>query len=401
MPDRFNISKVSNKCYGCGVCTRVCPKHCISLKENSRGFYSPIVDESLCINCGLCVKDCAYINTLQAGERAPLGYYGWSKNQNVRQWCSSGGIGYEISMRLLEKGYKVCAVKYDVTDDRARHYIAQTVDDIRYSVGSKYLPSYTENAFGKLKTDEKWVVVGTPCQIGSLRRYLKRVRKEDNFILVDFFCHGVPSLRLWDKYISELKSETGDLSFLSWRTKANGWHDSWAISADVKPSHDDDSDKYDVSLPEPRHKVYSKWTSGDLFYEFFLGNYCLNTCCYSDCKFKGCNSSADIRLGDYWGKKFMNDEKGVSALISLTGAGDRIVRELSHSCEIQSERVEYLLEAQLKHTVSKPWIYNMVFRAFGSKHSLGWIYKNLILRFYYNTKLPQRLYSKIKRAISK
>ena len=50
---------------------------------------------------------------------------------------------------------------------------------------------------------EKYLVTGTPCQIDSFRKYIKKFRVEDNFVLMDFFCHGVPSKLVWDKYITE------------------------------------------------------------------------------------------------------------------------------------------------------------------------------------------------------
>ncbi|MBQ1272693.1 MAG: Coenzyme F420 hydrogenase/dehydrogenase, beta subunit C-terminal domain, partial [Clostridia bacterium] len=41
-----------------------------------------------------------------------------------------------------------------------------------------------------------------PCQIASLDRYLKIIKKRDKFLLIDFICHGVPSYLLWERYIS-------------------------------------------------------------------------------------------------------------------------------------------------------------------------------------------------------
>lgn len=40
------------------MCGDVCPKHCISFKEDIEGFFYPTVDESRCVDCGLCAKKC-------------------------------------------------------------------------------------------------------------------------------------------------------------------------------------------------------------------------------------------------------------------------------------------------------------------------------------------------------
>ena len=47
----------NEKCYGCGACYVICPKNAISMKEDVvTGHFRPIINESKCINCGLCVK---------------------------------------------------------------------------------------------------------------------------------------------------------------------------------------------------------------------------------------------------------------------------------------------------------------------------------------------------------
>ena len=56
--------KIQNKqdCCGCAACVQRCPKQCISMKEDNEGFQYPVVDESTCIDCGVCEKVCPIIN---------------------------------------------------------------------------------------------------------------------------------------------------------------------------------------------------------------------------------------------------------------------------------------------------------------------------------------------------
>lgn len=397
-----NISDISEFCYGCGVCVKACPKSCISLIENNSGFYSPSVNVSDCIKCGICKKVCSYYNKFCESNHKPTSFYGWSKDDNIRGWCSSGGIGFELARLYLEKGYKICAVKYDEKANRAIHYVATTESELMASVGSKYLPSYTTKGFTKINVNEKWIVIGTPCQIASFRRYLKLINKENNFLLIDFFCHGTPSLKLWDKYISELTTSKGCPTFVSWRNKSHGWHDSWAISADFNSfdichgRRDLYQLKYDVTKQEPIHNYSSRWSKGDLFYDMFLGNFCLNDCCYKNCKFKGTSSAADIRLGDYWGSKFEEDNQGVSAIIAITALGERSLTSLQTTCVIQNTQTEDIMRGQLSHTLKKPWIRRILIKSFDSAYSLSWIYKNIIQRLYYTSLLPKRIVAKIK-----
>lgn len=128
--------------------------------------------------------------------------------------CSSGGAGFEIGKYLLGEGYKVCGVRYDAEKNRAEHYIATTVEELIPSAGSKYIQSYTVDGFKAINRKEKYLVTGTPCQIDSFRRYIKKFRCEDNFVLLDFFCHGVPSMLVWKNIQNGLRSKWARLLML-------------------------------------------------------------------------------------------------------------------------------------------------------------------------------------------
>lgn len=228
-----NISAIKN-CYGCGVCAVVCSRNIIEIVLNADGFYEPrITDIARCTNCGLCADVCSYSNEdLALKDTCIKSYAAWSKDEKVRRKSSSGGVGFEVGCTLIADGYKVCGVRYSPDANRAEHYIATTVEELIPSMGSKYIQSYTVDGFRAVNRKGKYLVTGTPCQIDSFRRYIQKFRCEDNFILMDFFCHGVPSMLLWNKYIKEVEKITGKVTYVSWRNKFTGWHDSWAMSID-------------------------------------------------------------------------------------------------------------------------------------------------------------------------
>ena len=199
-----NILTIQN-CYGCGLCATVCAKHIIEIKLNEDGFYTPYIDNlNQCTDCGLCTQVCAYLHDeLSFSNKVRDSYAVWSDDVQVRRKCSSGGIAFELGRMLLEKGYKICGVRYNPDKNRAEHYIATTIEELIPSIGSKYIQSYTIDGFKAINRKEKYLVTGTPCQIDSFRRYIQKFRCEDNFVLMDFFCHGVPSMWLWRKYVNE------------------------------------------------------------------------------------------------------------------------------------------------------------------------------------------------------
>ena len=152
-----NVEKF-NYCYGCGVCTKVCSHRLISMKLVD-GFYKPVVkNPSKCTECGLCLKSCAfnYNDVMQSAHNIEA-YAAWSNDYEVRKICSSGGIGFEIASYLLSKGYKVIAVRYNVSNNRAEHYIAETVDQLYDSIGSKYIQSNTEGALKLINEYDKYL----------------------------------------------------------------------------------------------------------------------------------------------------------------------------------------------------------------------------------------------------
>ena len=338
----MNISNIQN-CYGCGVCVKACSKHIINVELNKWGFYEPHISNlSQCTDCGICVDVCSYShNDLSITSKPLKSFASWSKNETHRMVCSSGGVGLEIARKAIDKGYKVCTVKYNTENQRTEHYIAETKEELIPSVGSKYIQSYTVDAFQQINRKEKYLVVGTPCQIDSFRRYAKRFKIEDNFIFLDFYCHGVPSMNVWKKYLEMVEKETGRPTFVSWRNKVTGWHDSWAVMFDNKKIVDW-HDSYHLLIGEKKGVVNSRRSQGDLFYKYFLNDTCLGEACYDKCKFKYDKSAADIRIGDLWGPTYQNDEKGVSALVAFTEKGlnwiNKIdINKIEHPFEIVAE----------------------------------------------------------------
>lgn len=245
---------------------------------------------------------------------------------------------------MINQGYKVCGVKYNINTNRAEHYIATTIKELIPSIGSKYIQSYTVNGFKSINKNEKYLVVGTPCQIDSFRRYIRKLKKEDNFILMDFFCHGVPSMLVWDKYVKWAESKVGKLTYVSWRNKFTGWHDSYAMSIDGVQTAKalDWHDPYDILMKERKGFLNSRLSQGDMFYRLFLSDACLGKACYEKCKYKYEKSAADIRIGDLWGHTYAKEEKGVSSAIAFTEKGNDLLKKcniklIEHSFEIVAE----------------------------------------------------------------
>lgn len=361
-----NISSVHN-CYGCGVCAVVCPKKIIGIRLNEDGFYEPEIDnQDGCSNCGLCLSVCSYSNDGLSANNSPVkSFAAWSNDDAVRRKCSSGGVGFEIGRNLIDQGYKVVGCRYNVESNRAEHYIASTAEELIQSIGSKYIQSYTVDGFRQIDRKGKFLITGTPCQIDSFRRYLQKYKCEDNFVLLDFFCHGVPSMLLWKKYVEYAENKVGKLTYVSWRNKFTGWHDSWAMSIDGEKYGDPVNwhDSYNLLIKEKKGCFNSRLSQGDMFYKMFLSDACLGKACYEKCKFKYEKSAADIRIGDFWGKTYQDNERGVSALASFTTKGCHILESMTRLSLIEHP-FEILAEGQMKSCPIKPFFHRLNYIVF-------------------------------------
>lgn len=386
-----------NPCSSCGLCEIVCPKKCIEIKYDAEGFFRPFVDQDACTDCGTCQKVC--YKYLDSGEKFENFFknkqiFGaWSKDPKSLINGTSGGLGQIFLDNATKRGETSVGVIYDDSKKPIKHILttANQANKVKTFGSSKYLQSYTPEAFSQFKKNQKYTVIGTPCQIYGLRQWLKIKKWEDNFTLIDFFCHGTPSILLWNKYKEYLATSKKilDVKHVNFRdkTKAN-WHN------------------YAMNVESSTGKIYYKKFArlDDLFFKFFLSGTCLNEACYN-CLMRIDNCSSDIRLADFWGKKYLDNEKGVSMVILNTVKGreafaeikDKIVFEeagfddlnRSHSKRfftIDPLRSEVISLLQTNDLLKK--IYNKTIRKKNIKKNLivkkqlflKWLKKKLILK---------------------
>jgi coenzyme F420-reducing hydrogenase beta subunit len=247
----------------------------------------------------------------------------WSENKDIVLSSSSGGVGYELTQFGWKDGYKICGVVFDAPNNICKHIIVETESDLEAIKTSKYLQSYTIEAFSQFKKGEKYLVVGTPCQIYGLRKWIQLKKWEDNFILVDFFCHGTPSFLLWKKYKAFLNKKYGmdtmlkDVNFRK-KNLESKWHFYAILIRDFRG-------KFHI-----QHKAFTE----DMFFRFFLNNSCLNKACY-ECKCRLDNCFADIRIADFWGSKYINNDDGVSLVITNTEKGKQVFEDIRHKLIVE------------------------------------------------------------------
>ncbi len=304
----ISIQDKSN-CCGCSACASACPKHCITMREDSEGFLYPMVDVDTCINCGLCERVCNELHPF--AKRNPMQVLAAvNKNEEIRHKSSSGGIFYLLAEKTIHEGGVVFGARFDENWQVIIDY-AEDMRGVEAFMGSKYVQARVAEAYKDAKhflaVGRKVLFSGTPCQVAGLHKFLRK--PYDNLLSVDFICHGTPSPLVWRMYLDEIIREGQRISSVGFRNKAKGWKN---FSFTLRYNEGDKT----VSILSPFQK--------NPYMKAFLQDIILRPSCY-DCKAKGCSSQSDITIADFWGIgsvfPAMDDDKGTGLVFINTERG--------------------------------------------------------------------------------
>ena len=297
-------------CCGCSACIQRCPKQCISFHEDSEGFCYPKVDIALCIDCGLCERVCPVLN--QSPRCKPLQVFAVkNRDEEVLLKSSSGGAFTLLAEHVIANGGVVFGARFDANYNVV-HDFTETEEGLSLFRGSKYVQSSIGDSYRRaesfLKAGRCVMFTGTPCQILGLKKYLRK--DYENLLAVDFVCHGVPSPKVWQRYLNDISSTNvaSVVTGVTFRDKVDGWK---KFSFSLSASRDSKAGAQEPYVfREPFYK--------NLYMRAFLADFILRPSCYA-CPAKGGSSCSDVTLGDFWGIERENpslfDDRGVSLVM--------------------------------------------------------------------------------------
>ena len=361
-----------SQCCGCTACVSICPKQCITMREDEEGFLYPVVDSSHCIDCNLCKKVCPELYPKEMRE--PLHVYAAKhKNEQVRLASSSGGIFTLLAEKIIDEGGVVFGVRFNNNWDVVHDY-TETMEGLAVFRGSKYVQSYMGDCYLKAKSfleqGRKVMFTGTPCQIAGLKNFLRK--DYDNLLTVDVVCHGVPSPKVWQVYLDEIARKGGKNSVLShpivekteinhidFRSKSIGWKKfSFALTLSKATA---DGEKNTVLL--------SSIFTENPYMNAFLSNLSLRPSCY-DCPAKSGKSGSDITIADFWGIEDVlpefDDDKGISLVLSYSEKGGRWLAGLDCECiEVDywsAQRMNPLISTSVSKPINRAFFFRQLIR---------------------------------------
>lgn len=305
-----NVSAISvQSCCGCGVCTTVCSGG-VNLRLDKNGYYKRQVNEDRCTHCGKCIGICPYMSEPKSVPDAS--FVGSCTSAEDVCKSSSGGAGYAIAKAYMEKGYTVIGAAWSADFKRVEHIVVESASDLERLRKSKYVQSYTTDAFKRIKDLEKVVVFGTPCQIAGLRN---QYGHRNGMILVDFDCMGPAGINLWDKALGYYNSIDGSgITSVRMRDKKKSWM------------------MYGTRIGFRSGRVYWNDKFHDPFCILYHFGRMIQDACTMECRFLNA-SLADVRIGDAWsytdGFTAGQVKEGLSIITPLTPLGNDVLREIS------------------------------------------------------------------------
>lgn len=308
------VYKYKKRCCGCTSCANVCPQHAIKMCYDEDGFIYPVIDQKKCIQCGLCIKVCDFKNRKRVDRNYKPETYIFQNYD--REKSQSGGAFIALSDYVLDKGGSIYGCVLD-TDNNVSHFRAISKAECDKMRKSKYVQSNINGVISEISADLKEgklvLFSGTPCQAAGIKNFFENHRCVDNLLIIDLICHGVPSPKVFKKYIQYIEKKYNgkvtdfifrDISDVGW----GGEHvESYIINGEKKYSN--------------------------IWRNIFYDNVAMRECC-SVCPYTTIVRNSDITIADAWQLDKHNpemlDDIGTSLIMVHSPKGEKILKCVSH-----------------------------------------------------------------------
>ena len=362
------------------------------MQPDAEGFMQPVV-ASECIECGKCLRNCPVASPVSTD--APLeGFAAYLQNRDTLRNSSSGGIFVAIAEAILASGGVVFGCAEDLPGEPS-HVVIEVRDELARLQGSKYVQSDLSGVFGQvvqyLNRNIPVLFAGTPCQVAGLLHF---AGPRKNLYTIDLICHGVPSRKMYQAYLSWLEGVTNaKVKQFVFRSKKK--HD-WSLT-------------YRVEMEaNGKQRVQEKMASLSPYYSHFLKGLDYRESCYC-CPFARTERVGDVTLGDFWGienvlPSFRNTD-GISAVLINSVKGRELWNWIQDRVVYESVDVAQIVarNGQLRAPTKRPPERDQIYGVLETQGYAG------VVRMYENRKeiivdsikdcIPNRIRQKIKQVI--
>ena len=366
--NEFNVSKTCelDLCVSCEICLAVCPVDAISM-EYSLGKFVPKIINDKCTKCKKCIDNCPGIDIIPFDLSKETNfdeiicgnylecYTASSKSEEIRKNSTSGGIITTLIKELIETKEYQGAFVLEVDKFEQKPVRLNETSEINKIVNaSKYLPASVFNVINKLKENDnsKLIVVGTPCQLFGIKKYIKSNGIDDgNLLLLGLFCSSTLNFNFL-RFLQDSYTKHGEtIEKYLYRTKEKyGW-----------PGHSK------LFFNSGRNIILDRTIRINLIKYFKL-----NRCLFC---FDKANRSADIVFADCYIKN-KEDVKGKSNILIRTAKGKQIFEKYTYLFHVEKEVVEEIWQSQNIQNEKQNLVFSKILAEEKSlKHDIEGIYE--------------------------
>lgn len=300
---------IKEYCVGCGLCSSVEGQ---LLKKDTRGFYYPEDTKSPLLKkiCPASGIHTYYMDKNDIWGKSEKVYIGWSNNKALRNKASSGGILTELAAYALENNYVDTVMHTEVNSISPTETVttfSNSREELERKCGSRYSISHPLDKIGQLDKSKRYLFIGKPCDVITLRNYISLNPEMKHVIpyMFSFFCAGLPSVTAQEKLLLKMGTSIEECQSLKYRG------DGWPGFATAK---DFEGKIFKMEYREAWGKT--------------LGRDIMKACriCID-----GIGEMADISCGDVW---YLNDDEtpdfgeheGRNVIFSRTAVGTELIK---------------------------------------------------------------------------
>jgi len=249
-------------------------------------------------------------------------YIGYAKDKKLRYECSSGGIATSLLKYLVETKTVDGAIIVTPIPSKPLKYkssYVNKIEDIIENKGSVYCPVDISPVWRIIKENynKKLVIVGLPCQLRAVDKFLTKNSYKTIILKIGLFCGGVSYFKALEYLCKRKKIKSEDI--LNIRYRSGGWPGRRIIAVvndDSRPS------KYKEIVLLDREASFLQ----RCLYNFcFSGTFFLDSC--RKCEDQT-SEYADISIGDAWIPEITSiNNAGTSLVITRTDIGYKVIQD--------------------------------------------------------------------------
>lgn len=331
-PKVIDLVVNNNLCIGCGICVSHCSSQALEMHWNEAGFLvASAVHECDCK--GGCLAVCPF-NPFPAPEVKTedelaelflptatehfqkIGKYtgiyaGYSSEYRLSS--SSGGLGTYICTELLEK--KIVDHVFSIREASIpgtyyEYAVSSTKGEILSASKTRYFPVTLATVFKEInKLEGTIAIVGVGCFIKAIRlaQHSEPKLKEKIPFLIGIICGGVKSSFFTEYLASKMDIAAAQIQKPQFRKK------------DIQSTANDYS--FACSENNSAERSIKMKTVGDMW---GTGLFKANACDFCD---DVTTELADISLGDAWLHPFYEDGKGTNVVVTRSSAAEKLIAE--------------------------------------------------------------------------